>query len=416
MAKIPAVIVIDQDAKARYDVKRLVKASHFNIAGETGFGTEAVSTATELNPDIVLLGMTEPVVRSVQTIESLLNALPETPIIVYSSSRDIDLARRAMLAGARDFLTMPANPEEMGRSIVAVLEAEERRQMRLRGQTATWGPQGSVITLFGAKGGIGKTTISVNLAVALVEETAQSVALVDGDNGFGDVAGMLDVSPVLTVVDLAREAANVTRETLPKYLVEHASGLDVLAGPPQAMAWRGVKPEDFRKAIDLLSKSHDIVVIDTAGMLNEISLAALEAASLVLWVVTTDYASVRDSMRALEALRSASYPEDRIRIVVNDLTSRDGVRANTIEEALGHQVFWRIPFDNRVRQGCQVGEPAVLKYPSAAGSRNLTNLARTVVGVKPEQETLLGRLGLSRRKPATSPRVTQTVTKETEAT
>ena len=182
------------------------------------------------------------------------------------------------------------------------------------------------------------------------------------------------------------------------------------------MAWRGVKPEDFRKAIDLLSKSHDIVVIDTAGILNDITLAALESASLVLWVVTTEYASVRDSLRALEALRSTSYPEDRIRIMVNDLASRDGVRANTIEEALGHQVFWRIPFDQRVRQGGQIGEPAVLRYPSAAGARNLTDLARTVVGIKPERETLLRRLGLSRRKPAASPRVKQTVTKETEAT
>ena len=99
-----------------------------------------------------------------------------------------------MLAGARDFLTMPVSAEEIGRSIVSVLESEERRQMRLRGQTAAWGPQGSVITVFGAKGGVGKTTVAVNLAAALVQETAQSVVLVDGDNGFGDVCGMLDIA------------------------------------------------------------------------------------------------------------------------------------------------------------------------------------------------------------------------------
>ena len=215
MAKIPAVLVVDQDAKTRYDVKRLVKASHFTIAGEAGFGTDAVSLAVELEPDVVLLGMNEPVVRSLQTIESLLNALPETPLIVYSSSREIDLARRAMLAGARDFLVMPANAEDMGKSIVAVLESEERRQMRLRGQTAAWGPQGSVITIFGAKGGVGKTTVAVNLAVALRQETGQAVALVDGDNGFGDVCGMLDMTPERTIVDLARDLAKVTRETLP---------------------------------------------------------------------------------------------------------------------------------------------------------------------------------------------------------
>ena len=404
MAKIPAVLVVDQDAKARYDAKRLVKQSRFTVAGEAGFGTDAVSLAVELEPDVVLLGMHEPVVRSLQTVESLLNALPETPVIVYSSSRDIDLARRAMLAGARDFLTMPANAEDMGKSIVAVLESEERRQMRLRGQTAAWGSQGSVITVFGAKGGVGKTTIAVNLAAALREETGQAVALVDGDNGFGDVSGMLDMTPERTIVDLARDLAKVTRETLPNYLVRHANGLNVLAAPAQTMAWRSVKPEDFRKAIEMLSKSHDIVVIDTAGLLNDITLAALESASLVLWVVTTEYASVRDSLRALEALRSISYPEDRIRIMVNDLATRDGVRGSTIEEALGHEVFWRVPFDQRVRQGAQMGEPAVLGHPSAPGARNLTDLARTVVGIKPPRRGLLERLGLFRRRaPAKEP-------------
>jgi len=404
MAKIPAVLVVDQDAKTRYDIKRLVKASRFTIAGEAGFGTDAVSLAVELEPDVVLLGMHEPVVRSLQTVESLLNALPETPIIVYSSSREIDLARRAMLAGARDFLTMPANAEDMGKSIVAVLESEERRQMRLRGQTAAWGSQGSVITVFGAKGGVGKTTIAVNLAAALREETGQAVALVDGDNGFGDVSGMLDMTPERTIVDLARDLAKVTRETLPNYLVRHANGLNVLAAPAQTMAWRSVKPEDFRKAIEMLSKSHDIVVIDTAGLLNDITLAALESASLVLWVVTTEYASVRDSLRALEALRSISYPEDRIRIMVNDLATRDGVRGSTIEEALGHEVFWRVPFDQRVREGAQMGEPAVLGHPSAPGARNLTDLARTVVGIKPPRRGLFERLGLFlRRTPAKEP-------------
>lgn len=401
MAKIPAVLVIDQDGKARYEVKRLVKASHFVVAGEAGFGTEAVSSAVELEPDVVLLGMNEPIVRSLQTIESILNALPQTPVIVYSGSRDIDLARRAMLAGARYFLTMPASVEDMGKSIVSVLESEERRQMRLRGQTLGWGSQGSVITVFGAKGGIGKTTVAVNLATALVAETGQNIALVDGDNGFGDVAGMLDINPERTIVDLVRDEKKVTRETLPKYLVQHPSGLDVLAAPAQTMAWREVKPDEFRKAIELLSKSYDIVVVDTAGILNEITMAALEASSLVLWVVTTEYASVRDSLRALEALRSESYPEDRIRIMVNDLASRDGVKPATIEEALGREIFWRVPFDQRVRQASQIGVPAVVKWPSAAGARNLTDLARTVVGIKPRRRTLRERLGMSRPKGVT---------------
>jgi pilus assembly protein CpaE len=414
MAKIPAILVVDQDAKARYDLKKSITQSNFVIAGEAGFGTEAVSTAVELKPDVVLLGMREPVVRSMQTVESLLNALPETPVIVYSASRDIELARRAMLAGARDYMTMPASAEDVSRSIMAVLESEERRQMRLRGQTAGWGPQGSVITVFGAKGGVGKTTVAVNLAAALVKETAQSVVLVDGDNGFGDVCGMLDIQPERSVVDLARDLPKVTRDTLPKYLMQHSSGLNVLAAPSQTMAWRSVKADDFRKIVEMLSKSHDIVVIDTVGILNDLTLVALEAASLVLWVVTTEFASVRDSLRALEALRSTSYPEERVRIVTNDLATRNGVRAATVEEVLGRQVFWQVPFDQKVRSDAQIGEPAVLRHPLAPGARNLTDLARTVVGIKPARQSLFARLGILKAWEGARQRMT-TTTKESEA-
>jgi pilus assembly protein CpaE len=297
---------------------------------------------------------------------------------------------------------------------VAVLESEERRQMRLRGQTASWGPQGTVITVFGAKGGVGKTTVSVNLAAALVQETGQSVVLVDGDNGFGDVCGMLDIQPERSVVDLARDLSTVTRDTLPKYLMQHSSGLNVLAAPSQTMAWRAVKADDFRKIIELLSKSHDIVVVDTVGILNDLTLVALQAASLVLWVVTTEFASVRDSLRALEALRSASYPEERVRIVTNDLATRDGVRPTTIQEALGHPVFWQVPFDQRVRSDGQLGEPAVLRHPSAVGARSLTDLAKTIVGIQPSRQGLFSRLRVLVGREGERQRKT-TTTKESQA-
>ena len=228
MAKAPEVLIVGQDVQPRFEVKRLVRQSQFNVCGESGFGTEAVTLALDLKPDLVLCAIAEPVARSLQTVNSLLNALPETPVIVYSSSRDIDLARQAMLAGARDFLIIPSTSEELTRSILSVLEAEERRRMRASGQTSGWRPEGSVITVFGAKGGVGKTTIAVNLAVALARETTQSVVLVDGDTGFGDVAGMLDVAPERDIMDLMRDLGKVSRETLAKYLVRHSSGLNVL--------------------------------------------------------------------------------------------------------------------------------------------------------------------------------------------
>ena len=389
MAKIPEVLIIDQDVQARFEMKRLVRQSRFEISGEGGFGTEAVSLAVELAPDMVLCGMTEPIARSLQTVDSLLNALPETPVIVYSSSRDIELARKAMLAGARDFLTVPASPEDVTRSIVAVLEAEERRRMRATGQTSSWGAQGSVITVFGAKGGVGKTTIAVNLAAALARETTQSVALIDGDSGFGDVAGMLDLTPERTVTHIVRDLDKVTRDTLPKYVTQHSSGLAVLPAPAETLAWREISPDRFRRVIELFSKSYDVVVVDTVGLLNEITLVALEEASLILSVVTTDFSSVKDSLRAMDALRVLPLPEERFRVIINDIAMVDGVRPQTIEEVLQQKAVSQIPFDRKVRHGSQAGQPVVIGDPTSPGARSLVELARKVAGISPERRGLL---------------------------
>jgi pilus assembly protein CpaE len=346
--------------------------------------------------------MSEPVARSLQTVDSLLNALPETPVIVYSSSHDIEMARQAMVAGARDFLTMPASSEDMTRSILSVLEAEERRRMRATGQTASWGAEGSVITVFGAKGGVGKTTVAVNVAVALARETTQSVVLVDGDSGFGDVAGMLDLTPERELTDLVRDLGKVTRETLPKYLAQHSSGLNVLVAPADTLNWRSVDPDTFGRVLDLLSKSHDVVVVDTAGLLNEITVAALEKASLILWVVTTEFSSVKDSLRAIDALRVLSLPEERIHLIINDISTVDGVRPHTIEDLLQRKAFSRVPFDKKVRYGSQVGLPAVVSDASSPGARRLVDLARTVAGIGPQRRGLLSRFG---RTPGNAERI-----------
>ena len=414
MAKAPEVLIIGQDVQARFEVKRLLRQSQFTINGEAGFGTEAVSLALELKPDLVLCAMSEPVARSLQTVDSLLNALPETPVIVYSSSRDIEMARQAMVAGARDFLTMPATSEDMTRSILSVLEAEERRRMRATGQTVSWGSEGSVITVFGAKGGVGKTTVAVNVAVALARETTQSVVLVDGDSGFGDVVGMLDLTPERTVADLLRDLGKVTRETLPKYLAQHASGLNVLAAPVDALDWRGVDPEDFRRVIELLSKSHDVVVVDTAGLLNEITVAALEKASLILWVVTTEFSSVRDSLRAIEAFRVLSLPEERIHLIINDISTVDGVRPHTIEDVLQRKAFSRVPFDKKVRYGSQVGLPAVVSDANSPGARRLVELAETVAGIRLRRRGPFSRFGRTSGDEAGKQREAETVAEESK--
>ena len=382
MARSASVLIVDQDPDVRFQVQRLVPAAGFVVSGQAGLGTEAVALAAAARPEIVLCGLKEPAARVVQTIESIAHTLPETPIIVYSDSRDIETVRKAMQAGARDFLQAPFKPEELKRSLTATLEAEERRRLR-EADNAMLGPPAAVITVYGAKGGVGKTTVAANLAVALSRQAGQSTILLDADDTFGDVASALGLAPEWTVADALRDLDQGDGDRLKEFVAYHDSGLAVLSGPANPFDWPAGAGERLQRLLEKVARQHDAVLVDTASTLSEVSQSVLEAASLILWVTTPEYASVRDSIRALEAFRTLRLPEDRVRIVLNAAFPEVEVRPSSIEEALGRQIFWTIPYDKLLRRNGQLGQTLLDTDPNSPAARSFSDLARALSGMPP---------------------------------
>ena len=181
MARNLSALIIDPNPDSRLEAAQSVEAIGLDAAGEGSYGTESTVLAAELKPNVVLLAVEEPPVRALSTLESLQQIIPDTPVLVYSSSGDVELVRQAMRWGARDFLTKPLRPEDLRDAIHTVLAQEEQRQLARWGDVAVAGARGTVITVAGAKGGIGKSAIATNLAIALRQVTGQEVALVDGD-------------------------------------------------------------------------------------------------------------------------------------------------------------------------------------------------------------------------------------------
>lgn len=377
--------MVDQDIQARFDMKQVVKASGLTVAGEANYGMEAITVARDTTPDVIIVSVGEPMERPLQTIESLLSLLPDTPVIVVSNSREIEIARKTMLAGARDFLPRPLRPEVLRDSVLKAMEAEENRRLRKSGQIQSAATQATVITVFGAKGGIGKSTLATNLAVALAQQKAASVLIVDLDNGFGDITGMLDIKPERTLLDLVRDIDKVERDDVTKYVSRHEySGLDVLAGP-SVLDWRKLAYEDVRRAIEMLARQYDKIVLDTSGILNEISQMAAEIATVMLWVTTTEFASVRDTIEAMRAMKLLSYSHERVRVVMNVISPDDSVRASAVQDALQRDIFWQIPYDKKVRQGTQLGQPIVVTSPQSLAARSFFDLATVVSGGRVDQ-------------------------------
>ncbi|MDP2675268.1 MAG: P-loop NTPase [Dehalococcoidia bacterium] len=379
------MIVIDQDQVARAEVQKMLALSGFAVLGEAGYGIEAVSLAKETEPDIIVIALEEPVVRALQTVEAVADLLPQSPLVAYSSIKDPASMRKAMLAGVADYLVTPVREEDLINSIHAVLANEERRRARIAGETDEPVACGTVLTVFGAKGGIGKTTISTNLATAIVQKTGQSVALVDLDTRFGDVAILMDIPVERSIADLALPEEEINREMLQDCLYTHNTGVTILPAPVRPTDWRNVHAGHIERVVTLLAQTYDYVILDTPGTFNDIVARALELATLVLLVATVDMASLKDTLLAIDMLRSWNFPQEKIKLVINATNEATNVQPQEVKRMLGRDVFWSIPYDRNISTSMQLGMPVVVAKPTTKAAESLVELAFVLSGVRQQQ-------------------------------
>lgn len=388
MSKVPQVLLIDPDRESAADLQRILGTVGYSVVGQAGYGVEGFTLAFQLRPDVVLARVDEPAARPVQTLSKLSDSLPDLPLVVFSGSPSVKLLRQCMMAGVSDFLSEPLQAPELEDALGRAIERRERAVARREGRLAPPVPQGTIITIFGAKGGIGKTTIASNLAIALSMEAKQTVALVDMDTRFGDVALTMDIQVERSIADLARNLDHIDRKSLGEFLVTHESGVRILPAPTRPGDWRTLTTESVRDVIDVLAQTHDFVILDTPGTFNELVAAAIELGTIILLVTTLDMASIKDTVLALEMLRDRfGNDSERLKVVLNRAGIDTGVRESDVEETLDSPFWWRIPHDNEVMRSAQIGRPIVLNRPTSKVSGEVRDMARSLSGVLPVQKT-----------------------------
>jgi pilus assembly protein CpaE len=385
MTRNPRVAVIDQDLNSRSDVNKVLAVSGFSVVGEAGYGIEAVTLAKQAEPDVVVVAVEEPTIRALQTVEALADLLPHSAIIGYSTIRDPQAMRKAMLAGVNDYIIAPVKEEELVNSIYTVLAQEERRKARITGEAEEPLAAGSVITVFGAKGGIGKTTIATNLATALIQKTNQSVVLVDLDTRFGDVGILMDIPVERSIADMAVSEDEITRDLVQDCLYQHNSGVYILPAPIRPTDWRNVHAGHIERIVQVLTQTYDYVLLDTPGTFNDIVARALELASMVVLVATVDMASLKDTLLAIDMLRSWNFPQEKIKLVINATNEASNVQPQEVKRMLGRDVFWSIPYDRNISTATQLGMPVVVAKPQSKASESIVEMSYALSGVRQQK-------------------------------
>jgi len=231
------------------------------------------------------------------------------------------------------------------------------------------------------------------VAAALVQKTGQSVVLVDLDTRFGDVAILMDVPADRSIADLAMPDDQIDREAVQSCLFNHSSGVTILPAPIRPSEWQSIHPGHIEKTVAVLAATHDYVVLDTPGTFNDIVSRALEMSTIVLLIATMDLASLKDTILALEMLRSWSFPAEKVKVVVNHTNESHSDARVDIRRILGKDVFWSIPYDRNISQATQLGMPIVVAKPKSKASESFTELAYAVAGIRRRPKGMLERLG-----------------------
>jgi pilus assembly protein CpaE len=339
--------------------------------------------------------------------EAILRDVPFTQIVILSVQSEPDYMRRAMLAGARDFMVKPPSSDELIGTIrnVAVLAQDQRkkveapaRQLAAHGTVAggeappSHRPLGKILAFYSAKGGVGCTTLATNMAIGLNTEDTPTV-LVDANLQFGDVPVFLNMQVKNSIIDLAARAEDIDPEILEDVLLTHDSGLHILAGPPRPEMAEEIHAEQVRKVLQLLRRHFAYVVVDTSSTMDDVTLAALDSADLLVTVATPDIPAIKDARLLFDLLHVLEFPIENVCFVINKMDRKGGISSEAISENLRRPVEAEIPLDERtVNASINRGVPLLLSDRSTAQARALLQLMglikkRLVEEKKKEAET-----------------------------
>lgn len=386
-----SLLLVDSSAEERAAMRRLLLPGDLTVAGEAPLGTEAVALARELQPDVIVVALEEPVVGALRTIETLNVVVPQTPVVAVSTLGGRDYLRQAMLSGARDYLVRPLDAEELEKTILSVHEMERKRSA-LNEHVIESGHTGEIISVFGAKGGVGRTMVATNLAVALAMKFQHRVALVDLDLQLGDVALLLDLVPERTIADLAPIIDKLDPELMRGFLSVHSSGLKVLPAPMRPEEGEKVSANDIRKILEVLARTYDYVVVDTPRQLNDVVVTTLDLSNLVCLVASNQLTCLKSTRVCLGMLKNWRYTNDKVKLIMNQAHNGSSLPMNDAEMAIDYPIFWKVPYDGNLVASSQWGKPFVHAQPGAKLSQNIASLAEAVSGSRTAGRSLLARI------------------------
>ena len=380
MPNVLRIAVVDPNDKTRENLKTvLLGLDMVWLEAECSRYDFFQDVVEQTKPDIGLVAMDSDPDRAIQLVSQLAAQAPNFTLLVSSSSNDGRLILQSMRAGAKEFLTEPVKAEDLAAALQRVKQQSGQRNSTQRGCR--------VIAVAGATGGVGTTSIAVNLACALAAEEGHSVVLVDLDVALGDADVFLDTIPEYTLADVAQNVARLDLTLLKKSLTKHSSGIHLLPRPVQLEDARLITPESLQRVIGLLKTSFTHIVLDTSKSFGPLDMQAFQMADEVMMVTQLDLPCLRNVVRLMMSFDEDAVLRSKVKIVVNRAGQDIGqISLKKAQETIGRDIFWQVPNDYRVMVEVRNnGVPLLQHAPKAGITHSICQLAQAISGRVPAE-------------------------------
>lgn len=387
------LMIVDDSEEMRETLKTLLTFNEkIRVVGEAADGKEAVEKVERLQPNLVLMDINMGVMGESDGIwatQEISLKHPQCGIIIISVQDEPDYMRRAMSAGARDYLVKPFDSDELFKTIETVAERERLKWSNMPVEKALETPSegtAKTCTIFSPKGGVGKSVLTANLAVEVRKRTHKRVLIIDLDLQFGDISLLLNVAPKSTIAHIAELApAQMDAEFIEAHISDSSSGVRVLAAPLKPEYAEVVTPQIVQQILEIVKDLYDYIFIDTVPNFGAEVLAALDISDEIFMLVAPDFLALKNVTLGLAVMDTLNYTPDKISLILNRAHSLSSIRIKDVERGLQKNILMEIPSDGEtVVASVNRGQPLVLSHPGSSVAKAIGELAGHVIGNEDE--------------------------------
>jgi len=371
------IMLISKVERTLSALRAMIQDEELVIISESPGGEAAIDNIENIGPDMIILSLGTGDPDTLSLAERVLLYRPKTFVVLVSESMDMDVMQSAIRIGAHNLTEFPKDAKAFAEYLKTVYNNESTRLNAVTdNKHLAW--MSRVITVFGSKGGLGKTTIATNLAVKLAQ-SKKKVALVDLDLQFGDVYIYMDLEPKDTIAELVQEVFVPNIDSVRSYMMVHSSGVHVLCAPKSPEYADVVSAERIQSLLRLLRSYYDYVIVDTPPTFDDVTITAIEASTTVLFVTGLDISILKNSKLSISLLTSLQQ-KDKVRIVVNRAVEINTVTMSDVQSVIGCPIWAKIPSDYKVAvSALNRGIPFVIGEPNSKLSLAIGDIAKLLI-------------------------------------